>query len=1149
MRWLRVLIRLINVAAAIAVVAIGIGAWLLSSEKGTAWVVGLVERRAQPALAIASVDGTLTGGLELGGVSVKLPGRTLSADRVAMFFNPLSLLTGAIVVADLTVDHVSFRQAEGQTAGSGAGDLHLPVDVVVRRGRIGTLEMTTGGQTTTFKQTEFSLSLVRGRLRINRLSTNARGFNVTGRGTLLIAAPYRLTAQVGWSKRIDAKAWSGTVRLDGTPAKLGVHQELTSPFQLTADGTVSLGAEPSFDVDATWSDLSVPGVAGVTSPAGTAHAAGVIDRFQFNGEGDLRTQGQQGRFKLAGRRDRGRVLIDSLSIDGKPGKVSATGSAALDGTAVSLTVHVDDLDPATLAAGWPGRLAGTARVSGRFAPRSSFELGALDIGGRLRGVPVRLSGALAYSSPGRWEFDQLSLRSTQNMAAVSGHLGERWDMKVTASLSDAEQLLPQLGGSASVNLSASGTRAQPRLKGTVTGRKLTFAGFYAGSVRLQGDFGVAPDAPADLSLEAKDLRRGTLQIGALHARLSGSAARHRLSVNAQSEQWSAQSRVTGRLVAGSWQGSIDSLMIDQPALGRWGLPAPTAVQIGAEHVSVPRTCLVRAGASFCASLNLGGDSPDRLSATAKDFDLRVLRPLLPAGLSLQGVYQMSLSLEDLRTSPTGRLTVQGGRTVLRVPRGDDPNDAVETVIDSVGVDADLKDWRMRLNAKLSGRQSGKVDLSTDVADIRREDSPVSGNMRVSWPDLGIVSLLSPDLGQVGGSLSIDMTMGGTMGKPRISASAAWKDGSVAVPEWGFEVENIQATASSSDGTTLSYDAKGRAGEGTLALRGATQLSASSGWATRATLTGDSVRAVQLPDAQIFVTPDLRIDAHLPQVDVTGTVTVPRASLSLEQLPAQAVAPSGDVIVHGAQARAPIRPLHVNADLRISLGDKVHYTGSNLDVMLTGSMRLRYRSGQAEDATGAVSIDGKYSAYGQTLSIDRGRLVFNGPIDNPALDVRAVRKVTNQATGAPTGTQTVGVQLTGTLQSPESQIFSDPALSEQDALAYLLFGRSLTNTSQTDNPTLQKAALAMGLQQALPVVQRIGHTLGLDELTVGPTQMDTGALMAGKYLSPKVYVRYSYGLFNRIGGLLLRFRVNKRLSIETRSGEQKSMDLLYTVEKP
>jgi autotransporter translocation and assembly factor TamB len=55
-------------------------------------------------------------------------------------------------------------------------------------------------------------------------------------------------------------------------------------------------------------------------------------------------------------------------------------------------------------------------------------------------------------------------------------------------------------------------------------------------------------------------------------------------------------------------------------------------------------------------------------------------------------------------------------------------------------------------------------------------------------------------------------------------------------------------------------------------------------------------------------------------------------------------------------------------------------------------------------------------------------------------------------------------------------------------------------------------------------------------------------MAGKYLGPNVYVRYSYSLFNRIGGLLLRFRFNDRFSIETRSGDQDSIDLLYTVEK-
>ena len=111
----------------------------------------------------------------------------------------------------------------------------------------------------------------------------------------------------------------------------------------------------------------------------------------------------------------------------------------------------------------------------------------------------------------------------------------------------------------------------------------------------------------------------------------------------------------------------------------------------------------------------------------------------------------------------------------------------------------------------------------------------------------------------------------------------------------------------------------------------------------------------------------------------------------------------------------------------------------------------------------------YDAYGQSLELERGELLFTGPLDDPTIDVRAVRRV---------GATTVGVQLTGTLLAPSTRVYSEPPMSEADALAYLLLGRPLSGS----------------------------------------------------------------------GGLLVRLRFNERLSIETRPGDEKSMDLLYTVEK-
>jgi translocation and assembly module TamB len=385
----------------------------------------------------------------------------------------------------------------------------------------------------------------------------------------------------------------------------------------------------------------------------------------------------------------------------------------------------------------------------------------------------------------------------------------------------------------------------------------------------------------------------------------------------------------------------------------------------------------------------------------------------------------------------------------------------------------------------------------------------------------------------------------------VDGRATVVNGRVVIPQWGLVVDAIEASATSSDGRSLDIDATGQAGDGALTLAGRTELDPDAGWPTRLTLRGDTVRVVQLPEAEIYASPDLTIDVELPVVAVTGRIDVPRASLRIEALPAQAVTPSPDAVVHGLdQQDRSARPLQLRSNVELTLGDNVRYAGLNLDTTVTGQLRLTTEPNRSANATGTLVLSGTYDAYGQHLDVERGQLLCRGPLDDPGLDVRAVRRLENVEVTA--NRIEVGVELTGTLKAARTRVFSTPAMSEADSLSYLLFGRpasgSEAGVGAEDASTLQTAALSLGLQQALPAVQRIGTTLGLDELTVRSTTTDAGALMAGKYLSPKVYIRYSYGLFNRIGGLLLRFKINDRFSIETRSGDQKSMDLLYTIEK-
>jgi translocation and assembly module TamB len=380
---------------------------------------------------------------------------------------------------------------------------------------------------------------------------------------------------------------------------------------------------------------------------------------------------------------------------------------------------------------------------------------------------------------------------------------------------------------------------------------------------------------------------------------------------------------------------------------------------------------------------------------------------------------------------------------------------------------------------------------------------------------------------------------GPLRDPQLSGSARWLGGRLEVPQFGFVVDGIDATIASTGSTELSVDASGNVGSGRLSVTGTTQLDADAGWPTRLHIFGERLEAVRLPEAQILLTPALAVEAALPNISVSGAILVPQARLTLAELPPQAAAPSPDTVVHDVAREAGSRPLNVRADIRVGLGDDVRYTGAGLDVALAGAMGVSYQSGEAAIASGAVTLSGQYQAYGQTLEIEEGRLLFAGPIDNPNLDVRAVRRIDETI---------AGIQLSGTVEAPVSRVFSEPAMAEADALAYLLLGRPLSATGDEETATLETAAFAMGLQQALPAIQLVGETLGLDEFGVQTTSADTGELMAGKRISPRVYIRYTYGLFNRIGGILMRFNLNNRFSLETRSGDYRSMDLIYTVER-
>jgi translocation and assembly module TamB len=1138
-----------------------VGAWVAATEGGSARAVAFAAGLVPDTISYGSVEGTLARRLVLHDVELRFGADVVRLERLALSLRLADLLAGRVGLDDVDVTTASYvRGLAAETAEPHA--IATPIPLHVRAARVASLTIKVGDTELLFTDTAAAGRWSGEDVELDRVETKSAGFAAAGRGRIVLAPAIELAADLQWTGDLADRRFAGRAEIAGTLPELGIRGTLVSPFSGGVTGSIETVGEPRFDLDFDWTDFAWPGLPVPTSPRGTLAMSGTLSSFAFDASSRLVYAGEQAELTASGRGAGASIDIERFALGTAHGTVQGAGTVGLTARDWDLEVASGDLDSSRLLPDWPGRGRVAGRFRGRLVPALEWSFERADVDGTLRGHPLRAAGSVTYGTASGYVLDDVRITSDRDVVVAAGSVGamgaagaRRIDLAVSVDVDEIAAFLPETLG-ASGRLSASfkvrGTLDDPRIEGTASAADAMLRGYRVGRLTVVSKLGVDAASPLELRLRASDLLDGRAAIDTLEIDADGTLLAHRVAATARSAEWTGRAVTAGAFTDGAWQGRIESLDLSPARLGTWALEEPADLRIGRAGVELSPSCLGQGASRVCAALDLAGRRDDRLRVTAERFDLAALAPFLPAGVSLRGAYALDATLTDLGGSPSGSLELTGGTTRIEIggrpvpgaARGRRSEEAFATEIDSVAVTAELDRGKLALHSQVSGRETGNLRLEAIVADVREAKSPVRGELRGEWPDLAFLAMLSPSIGRVGGSLSANLSFGGTLDAPAVDGKASWRDGTVSVPDWGIVIEHIGGEAASADGSAVEYRATGRIGDGELALTGVTKLAAQGGLATSLALRGDALRVIQLPEAEIYASPELTARVQLPDIYVDGTVTVPRANITLETLPAQAVAPSADTVLHGTEETSlPVEqphPLHLHSNIRVVLGDDVKYAGVNLATTLTGQLKLAYDTGRSATAAGRLNVAGSYSAYGQSLKLDRGELLFNGPIDNPALDVRAVRTVANT---------TVGIELTGMLRAPETRIFSTPAMSEADALSYLLFGRPLRGAGGAEETaTLQTAAISMGLQQALPAVQRIGESLGLDELTVGSTDTDAGALMAGKYLSPKVYIRYSYGLFNRIGGLLLRFKVNDRLSLETRSGDEKSMDLLYTVEK-
>lgn len=454
------------------------------------------------------------------------------------------------------------------------------------------------------------------------------------------------------------------------------------------------------------------------------------------------------------------------------------------------------------------------------------------------------------------------------------------------------------------------------------------------------------------------------------------------------------------------------------------------------------------------------------------------------------------------------------------------------------------DWhddsaRLRLAAtSAEGHAHGDITVSA-LHDTRPR---LVGQINADIPDILFLNSLLPDDRITAGRVVAQAKLSGYLDAPQITGSATLTGGEFKVAELGLDITAISLQAQAR-GQQVELSGSAQSGKGAVRLDGKLGLDPQRHWPFDLTLRGERFSISQRPDMQITANPDLQLQGSATTSGITGKVLIPYARITLKKLPPEVVKVSADQVIVGKAAetgepKAPTYPLRLN--VVTILGDDVHFEGLGLSTDLAGSLNVRSLRSDALFGNGVLELrNGKYEGYGQKLSIEQGRLLFAGPLDNPALDVRATRTV---------GSVVAGIELYGNADAPQTRLFSTPAMSDAEILSYLVTGKPLGATSGgSDSQALAAAAASLGANS--PVAQQINQQLGI-ELGVqsGATDSET-AVVVTKHLSSDLSIDYVYGLFNEQAAIQFIYKLTRHISLTGQSGAAQSIDLNFSIDRP
>lgn len=874
-------------------------------------------------------------------------------------------------------------------------------------------------------------------------------------------------------------------------------------------------------------------------------AGHIVVDLDRQGQGiDLALTHRRHALQLQARRQADRLTVSLARLRSGPGGLELSGQVGLSPPyAFKAQGRLSAFDPAAFGDFPHAQLNGRFDGEGRLQPKPEGSLAFALTASRWRGHPVAGGGRLRLAA-GRQSEADIDLDLAGNRLQLKGAYGRPDD--VLQGHIDARQLSrldPRLGGRVQGDGRLLGTLGRGSLQLDLTADGLRWADALAvRALTLQARLAAGLNGRLDLHAALEGVRAGGQGLDRLTLAAEGSRAQHSIRLEARGGGFSAQG-----VLAGGWRedwsgrllsleaGPRPSLRLLAPAELSWSTRgfSLTQADFALDEARLRLDTLSWLQGRWHSRGRLHNLAPSSLPGVAlhlADWD---------QGLRLAASWDLAHA-----AGPSGQLRLWREAGDLAAPT--DPRLPLGLKRLELDIDASESVLRARLDVQGDQLGGGRADvmLQRDAAAEGRvwsAASPVEAQAQLELPDLAWLGpLLTPEGGlTLQGRARLQMAARGRLRAPELSGELRAQGLRLDWPEQGVALRDGTLLAGLEREHLRLQSLRLRGPEGSLQAQGS--LSLTQGLPRLdLTVTADKLRVLDLPERRLTVSGAARLTGQGRDLRVGGRFEADQARILLPREDAPAV--SADVVVLGRALpprRRPPRPILL--DLELGLGPRFYLQGRGLDVRLAGTLRLKTGPDASPHLSGSVRVaQGSYSAYGRRLTIERGILDFQGPIDNPGLDIVAVR------TGLPVE---AGVAVGGTALAPQARLVSRPEVPDSEKLSWLLLGRGLEAGQPADLQLLSLAADAMlSAGQSVSLQAQLAEATGLDEIGLrGVGTLEGSMLTLGKRLSDRAYLNYERGLTGLEQLVRLTYRLSRRWSLKAQTGRENTLDLMYTVE--